>query len=105
MAYNKKTKKEDIDATSISSSQYQVYINDISWNSEMISTNYQGKKDHRLNGESLPNQLTFDIPLNVVENAKKNQNDMYDIIETFICNTLTRKFMHEVWHCQIWILF
>lgn len=102
MAYNKKVSKED--AGSGESSQYQVYVNDISWSSKPISINYQGKKDHRFQGP-LPKQLAFDIPANVIEQTKKNLKDTNDIIETFICNTLTRKFMHEVLHCQIWILF
>ena len=101
MTYNKKI---DEDAEIGSSLQYQVYVNDISWSTKPIFANYQGKKEHKLQGV-LPQQLTFDIPANVIEQTKKNPKDMNDIIETFICNTLTRKFMHEVWHCQIWILF
>ena len=102
MAYDKIEKKEDTGIES--SSEYQVYVNDISWSEKPISSNYQGKKDHRYQGP-LPRQLTFDIPANVIEQANKNPKNTYDIIETFICNTLTRKFMHEVWNCQIWILF
>ncbi len=102
MAYNKKATKED--SAALSGSQYQVYVNDISWSKEQISSNYQSKKDHHFQG-NLPRQLTFDIPANVIEQTEKNPKDANDIIETFICNALTRKFMHEVLNCQIWILF
>ena len=44
MTYNKKI---DEDAEIGSSSQYQVYVNDISWSSKPIFANYQGKKEHR----------------------------------------------------------
>lgn len=102
MAYNKKTKRED--DTGAASSPYQVYVNDINWSEKPISSNYQGKKDHRFQG-FLPKELTFDIPANVIEQTVKNPKDANDIIETFIYNTLTRKFMHEVMNCQIWLLF
>ena len=103
MAYNKKAKREDGGVERVGS-QYQVYVNDISWSKEQISSNYQSKRDHRFQG-NLPRQLTFDIPANVIEQTEKNPKDANDIIETFICNALTRKFMHEVLNCQIWILF
>ena len=103
MAYNKKAKIED-GGVEIVGSQYQVYVNDISWSNEQISSNYQSKRDHRFQG-NLPSQLTFDIPVNVIEQTEKNPKDADDIIETFIYNALTRKFMHEVLNCQIWIMF
>ena len=102
MAYNKKANRED-DGVEKVSSQYQVYVNDISWSNEQISSSYQNKKDHWFQG-NLPSQLTFDIPFNVIEQTEKNPKDANDIIESFICNALTRKFMHEVRNCQIWIL-
>ena len=103
MAYNQKAKIED-GGVEIVGSQYQVYVNDISWSNEQISSNYQSKRDHRFQG-NLPSQLTFDIPVNVIEQTEKNPKDADDIIETFIYNALTRKFMHEVLNCQIWIMF
>ena len=104
MAYVKNNTKHEDEGTIDSGLQYQVYVNDISWSDKQLISNYQGKKDHKFYGE-LPRQLTFDIPNTVIEQTKKNTADTYDIIETFIYNALTRKFMHEVLGCQIWLLF
>lgn len=82
----------------------QVYVNDITWNSKTTS-NYQSRRDKNAEIEQLPKQLTFDIPSTVMDQIKKDPNNEHDIIEQFIYNTLTRKYMHEVWHCQVWILF
>lgn len=84
--------------------KFQVYINDISWNPKQISS-YQGKKDQKSYYGSLPNQMSFDVPENVIEQATKNPKNEYDIVETFIYNALTRKFGHEVYSCQIWIFW
>lgn len=98
MFYSKKM--EDSQNTDVA--QYQVYVNDISWNANPVSFNYQKKREY---SGTLPKQLTFDVPLNVIEQLKKNPENQNDIIESFIYSVLTRKFMHEVLHCQIWILF
>ena len=85
-------------------SSNQVYVNDITWNSKTTSS-YQSRRDKNAEVETLPSQLVFDIPATVMEQVKKDSKNEHDIIEQFIYNTLTRKYMHEVWHCQIWILF
>lgn len=86
--------------------RYQVYVNDISWNPEQIQT-YQARASRNAHDyKSLPASLTFDVPATVVAQAEKNsKNTLEDIIEQFIYNSLTRKFMHEVYSCQIWILW
>ncbi len=101
MAYS----KSEINGVGFENStpQYQVFVNDIVWSDKPLS-NYQGKRSYQTNG-TLPHQLTFDVPANVVEQAGKDQKSLNDAVETFICNTLSRKFMHEVHGCQIWLLF
>lgn len=110
MAYNKPTPDHQSDQNS---GKFQVYINDISWNPKPIASSYQrgrggdqrSKNSSSQSGEEeLLKQMLFDIPDGVVAQASKNPNAFNDIIETFVCNALTRKFMHEVYHCQIWIL-
>ncbi len=103
MTYNKKTRSSE-DGVASNDYQCQVYVNDISWSEHQISASYQSKRDYRFSG-SLPKQLSFDIPANVMEQIEKNPSSEHDIVETFVCNALTRKFMHEVMSCQIWILF
>lgn len=83
--------------------KFQVFINDISWNDEQIH-GHQGKERQKIYADTLPKQITFDIPENVLTQAKKNPKNFNDVIETFIYSALTRKFMHEVYSCQIWIL-
>ena len=83
--------------------QYQVFVNDIAWSDKPLSS-YQSKRVHQ-SGGPLPRQITFDIPANVIEQAKRDPKSTNDVIESFICNTLTRKFMCEVYGCQIWLLF
>lgn len=85
-------------------SSNQVYVNDITWNSKTTSS-YQSRRDKNAEVETLPSQLVFDIPATVMDQVRKDPKNEHDIIEQFIYNTLTRKYMHEVWHCQIWILF
>ena len=36
---------------------------------------------------------------------EKKNADFNDVIETYVLNSLTRKFAHEVVHAQIWIMF
>lgn len=101
MAYN----KSEIGRSGVDNvaTQYQVFVNDISWSDKPLPS-YQSKKAYQ-GGMALPRQITFDIPANVVEQANRDPKQFNDIVETFICNTLTRKFMYEVHGCQIWLLF
>ena len=75
---------------------YQVLVCNIKWN-----TTKQVAKKHK--DVELPAQLSFDIPETVLAQAKKSKNAFNDIIESFICNILYRKFGHEVNFCQIWL--
>lgn len=105
MAYNKSSSAprhsyQDQDSTF--HNKFQVYLNDITWNPKQTSS-YQVKKD-KTNYGALPRQMTFDIPETVLEQARKDPKNFNDVIESFIYNTLTRKFMHEVYCCQIWLL-
>ena len=101
MAYIKN--ENAISSEDIGSSQYQVFVNDLVWADHPIQ-NYQVKRSYQSYGE-LPRQIVFDIPANVIEQANKNSKTFDDVIESFICNALSRKFMHEVYGCQIWLLF
>lgn len=101
MAYNTPTSSDNFQYQE----KFQVYINDISWDPKQISS-YQGKKSQRsYYGFSLPRQLSFDIPENVIEQTIKNPKITYDVVESFCYNALSRKFGHEVYSCQIWVLW
>ena len=39
----------------------------------------------------------------VLQQARGKKNVFNDVIESYIYNALTRKFGHEVYHCQIWL--
>lgn len=104
MPYMKKMISEIDDDLVEKTLSNQVYVNDITWSSKSTAS-YQSRREKNIDVESLPRQLTFDIPATVMEQVKKDSKNEHDIIEQFIYNTLTRKYMHEVWHCQIWILF
>ena len=75
---------------------YQVIITDITWN----KTALRGYRDA---SSELPNQMTYDIPPAVLQQARGKKNVFNDVIESYIYNALTRKFGHEVYHCQIWL--
>lgn len=77
---------------------YQVLVCNISWD-EKLSKNAHNKN----NNEELPKEMSLNIPENVLTQAKKNNNDFNDIIETFVYNLLYRKFGHEVNRCQIFL--
>lgn len=99
MANNMPPEETDLEAKD----KFQVFINDISWNDKQISC-HQSKERQKIYTETLPRQMTFDIPENVLIQARKNKNNFNDVIETFIYSALTRKYLHEVYSCQIWIL-
>ena len=73
---------------------YQILVCNIHWDTNTAS--------RRTVISELPEQLALDVPENVLNQAKKN-NDFNDVIEQFAYNLLTRKFMCEVSHCQIWL--
>lgn len=78
---------------------YQILITGISWNPKSTKA-FATKKDAE---EELPSQFILDLPENVYNQANKSNNIFNDVIESFIYNFLTRKFNHEVYHCQIWL--
>lgn len=77
----------------------QILITGISWKKTTIHQ-YRSKKDII---EELPTQYVIDVPQNVLNQANKKTNNFNDVIESFVYNFLTRKFNHEVYHCQIWL--
>lgn len=81
--------EEDIDVG------YEVVVANVSWSPKPFRAM---KKE----GE-LPTQISMTIPENVLKQANKPVNVFNDIIESYVYNTLTRKFGHEVWRCQIWL--
>lgn len=81
--------EEDIDVG------YEVVVANVSWSPKPFRAM---KKE----GE-LPTQISMTIPENVLKQANKPANVFNDIIESYVYNTLTRKFGHEVWRCQIWL--
>lgn len=74
---------------------YEVFVANVVWDPKSFRAS---KKD-----VELPTQLSIAIPENVLRQANKPSNVFNDIIESYVYNTLTRKFGHEVWHCQIWL--
>lgn len=78
---------------------YQILITDIKWN-PTAAASYASKKADK---QELPEQFSLDLPENVLNQANKKNNVFNDVIESFIYNFLTRKFNHEVYHCQIWL--
>lgn len=74
---------------------YEVFVANISWNPKAFR---QVKKE----GE-LPTQLSMTIPENVLKQAQKPSNVFNDIIESYVYNTLSKKFLHEIYKCQIWL--
>lgn len=52
----------------------------------------------------LPDQLNLNIPDNVLNQAKKNENNFNDVIEQFVYNLMYRKYNCEVNECQIYLV-
>ena len=74
---------------------YQILVCNIHWD---IST-----ASRKTAVSELPAQLALDIPENVLNQAKKKDNDFNDVIEQFAYNLLSRKFNCEVCSCQVWL--
>lgn len=90
----------DVDNNSQVNDSFQVIITSITWNKKSIRTNHVVQYS---NDSDLPSQMTFDIPEGVLQQARGKKNVFNDVIETYIYNVLTKKFGHEVYHCQIWL--
>ena len=59
---------------------------------------FDGKKK-----TNLPDFFVLDLPERITQLPDKTDQKYYDLIETFVYNTLTKKFQTEVQYCQIWI--
>ena len=76
---------------------YNVFVVNMSWSKNSIRP--MKKKD----SIEFPEALQLEIPENVLRQAQKKTNVFEDIIETYVYNTLTKKYGYELWHCQIWL--
>lgn len=75
---------------------YQLNIVNISWNT-------RGATRGRHTAEELPQNMVFDVPKAVLEQAGRNENVFNDVIEAYVYNVLTRKFGYELNRCQIYL--
>lgn len=92
---SKYTKTNQMNIENLDSGSYQIIVCNIHWD---IST-----ASKRTDVNELPSQLALDVPENVLNQAKKKNNDFNDIIEQFAYNLLSRKFNCEVCYCQVWL--
>ena len=53
--------------------------------------------------KNLPEFFILDLPERITQLPDKSDQKYLDLIETFVYNTLTKKFQTEVTGCQIWI--
>lgn len=72
----------------------------IAVNIKYSKNSMDGKPSKRKN---LPETFVLDLPERITQLPDKNDQKYLDLIETFVYNTLTKKFQTEVEHCQIWI--
>jgi hypothetical protein len=72
---------------------YQVLVVNITYGNELSNK----IKDR-------PEMTVLDIPESILKN-KKDETKFKDSIESFVYNTLTRKYGAEVCSCQIWLPF
>lgn len=59
-----------------------------------------GKKSKK---KELPNSFVLDLPERISMYENKDSQQYLDLIETFVYNTLSKKFQTDVWSCQIWL--
>lgn len=59
-----------------------------------------GKPSKRKN---LPDTFVLDLPERITQLPDKSDQKYLDLIETFVYNTLSKKFQTNVGYCQIWI--
>ena len=76
---------------------YNVVVVNMTWSKNSIRP--MKKKD----SIEFPEALQLEIPENVLRQAQKKTNVFEDIIETYVYNTLTKKYGYELQHCQIWL--
>ena len=53
--------------------------------------------------KKLPSEFVLDLPERITQVPDKNTQKYLDLIESFVYNTLTKKFQTEVVNCQSWI--
>ena len=72
----------------------------IAVNIKYAKNSMDGKPSKRKN---LPETFVLDLPERITQLPDKSDQKYLDLIETFVYNTLTKKFQTEVTGCQIWI--
>lgn len=53
--------------------------------------------------KKLPSSFILDLPERITMYEDKASQRYYDLIETFVYNTLSKKFQTDLWSCQIWL--
>jgi len=53
--------------------------------------------------KNLPDTFVLDLPERITQLPDKSDQKYLDLIETFVYNTLSKKFQTNVEYCQIWI--
>ena len=53
--------------------------------------------------KNLPEFFVLDLPERITQLPDKSDQKYLDLIETFVYNTLSKKFQTDVEYCQIWI--
>lgn len=53
--------------------------------------------------KKLPEAFVLDLPERISQIADKTSQKYFDLIESFVYNTLSKKFQTKVSYCQIWI--
>lgn len=74
-----------------SESIYQILVVNIKYGKELGNKN-----------KSKPSMTVLDLPDNIIK-IQKNEDKFKDSVETFVYNTITKKYGAEVNNCQIWL--
>lgn len=69
-------------------------------NIKYAKTSRDGTPSKRKN---LPEFFVLDLPERITQLPDKSDQKYLDLIETFVYNTLSKKFQTDVEYCQIWI--
>ena len=77
---------------------YQVIATNIKW--DHVAQLPSAKKTMQ---EDLPDQMSIDIPVGVLNEISKKPSEEANIIEQFVYNLLYKKFGREANYCQIWL--
>ena len=72
----------------------------IAVNIKYSKNSMDGKPSKRKN---LPDTFVLDLPERITQLPDKSDQKYLDLIETFVYNTLSKKFQTNVEYCQIWI--